>query len=105
MRSDDIKMAYKGLIKESALTVDGQMAYEWERDFSIMQWALKRVSEHLEVCKEKGHWAGSLYIAKEELLNRISKYSCPSLLKPEYKTKENCPLGDACKCDVPSNGA
>lgn len=105
MRSDDIKMAYNGVIKESALTVDDQMAYEWEKDFTTMQWALKRISEHLEVCKENGYWAGSLCIAKEELLNRISKYSCPNLLKTEYKTKKNCPLGGACKCDVPSNGA
>ena len=44
---------------------------------------------------------------KNELLNRIATASCPSNLKDEYKTINNCPLKDKCKClqGVPTNGS
>lgn len=78
--------------------VGDQMQYEWNRDFIAMKWALERIVDFLRVAEKYNHFTGTLHIAKDELINRISEYSCPSLKKDEYKTKENCPLGENCKC-------
>ena len=103
MRHDDIRKQYTrhggAWNAESPLFAVGeQMQYEWQQDFNAMRWALKRIEEFLQVAKKHNHFTGTLHIAKDELLNRISKYSCPSNLKEEYKTIENCPLKDGCKC-------
>lgn len=105
MRSDDIKKQYtshEGLWTDEnkLFNVGEQMRYEWEQDFNSMRWALKRICEFLEVAEKHNYFTGTMYIAKDELVNRISKYSCPSLLKDECKTKEDCPLSDNCKCLV-----
>lgn len=106
MRSKEIKESYVngGVFKDGELfNIGDQMAYEWEQDFRAMKWAVKRLQEFLDVANAKGHFTGTLNIAYNELVNRISKYSCPSNLKDEYKTKENCPLGENCKCCVVSD--
>ena len=112
MRYNDIRKQYTkhgGLWTDEnkLLLVGEQMQYEWEQDFNTMLWALKRIDEFLKVAKENNYFTGTLHIAKEELLNRISKYSCPSNLKHEYKTIENCPLKENCKClqNVSVNGS
>ena len=103
MRHDDIKKQYTlhggAWNDENPLFAVGeQMQYEWQNDLLAMKWALERIDDFLKVANERNLVTGTLHIAKEELLNRISKYSCPSNLKDEYKTKERCPLGDGCKC-------
>ncbi len=100
MRSKDIKEDYikTKLFKEELFTIGDQMAYEWEQDFRAMKWALNRLKDFLDVANKNGHFTGTLNIAYSELVNRISKYSCPSNLKDQYKTKDNCPAGDNCKC-------
>jgi hypothetical protein len=103
MRSKEIKESYikhQGLWSDEStlFAIGNQLAYEWEEDFKAMKWALCRIDEFLKVAKEKGFFTGTLDIAKEELVNRISKYSCPSNLKDQFKTKDNCPLGEKCKC-------
>ena len=103
MRSDDIKKQY---IKHGGVwtnenklfAIGDQMEYEWQQDFNAMRCALERIDEFLKVAKKYDYFYGTLYIAKEELLNRISRYSCPTNLKDEYKTKERCLLKDGCKC-------
>lgn len=103
MRHDDIRKQYTrhGVAwneENPIFAVGEQMQYEWQQDFNAMRWALQRIDEFLEVAKKYDYFAGTLNIAKDELLNRISKYSCPTLLKDEYKTKEKCLLKDGCKC-------
>jgi hypothetical protein len=103
MRSKDVQAKYTShggaWNDENKLFIVGeQMAYEWEQDFIAMKWALERIDEFLQVAKKHDYFTGTLHIAKDELLNRISKYSCPTNLKEEYKTKEKCPLKDGCKC-------
>lgn len=103
MRSKDVKESYTKVggmwnNENKLFCIGDQMAYEWEQDFRAMKCALKRLKDFLEVANKQNHFTGSLNIAYNELVNRISKYSCPSNLKDEYKTKENCPLGDNCKC-------
>ena len=103
MRHDDIRKQYTrhggAWNDENPLFAVGeQMQYEWERDFIAMKWALERIDHFLQVAKKHDYFTGTLHIAKDELLTRISKYSCPVNLKDEYKTKEKCPLGDSCKC-------
>lgn len=103
MRHDDIRKQYTrhggAWNDENPLFAVGeQMQYEWERDFIAMKWALERIDHFLQVAKKHDYFTGTLHIAKDELLTRISKYSCPANLKDEYKTKERCPLGDGCKC-------
>ena len=79
-------------------TVGEQMQYEWEKDFIAMKWALERIDDFLRIAEQHKYFTGTLNIAKDELLKRISKYSCPINLKDEYKTKERCLLKDDCKC-------
>ena len=103
MRHDDIRKQYTrhggAWNDENPLFAVGeQMQYEWQKDLSAMKWALERICDFLNVANERNLFTGTLHIAKEELLKRISKYSCPANLKDEYKTKERCPLGDGCKC-------
>ena len=99
-RIEAIAEAYTkdGLFKPEIVAYGNQILYEMEKDLNAMKWALNRIDEFLKVAEVKGYFTGTLYIAKDELLKRISKYSCPSNLKDEYKTKENCPLKDGCKC-------
>ena len=54
-------------------------------------------------CKEKyprehAAWDNDIEIGFRDLLKRVSEYNCPNMKKDEYKTKENCPLKDKCKC-------
>lgn len=77
-----------------------QMLYEMQMDLRAMRWALKRITEFLEVAEENKYFVGTLHIAKDELLKRISEYSCPNSLKDHLKTAENCPLKDKCKCKI-----
>lgn len=104
-RWEDVKKNYtnhQGLWEEGneLFLIGDQLKYEWEQDFITMKWALKRISEFLKVANEKGIYTGTLNIARNELMNRISKHSCPSNLKQEYKTKDNCPLGASCQCNI-----
>jgi hypothetical protein len=103
MRHDDIRKKYTrngGLWndKNTLFVIGEQMQYEWERDFIAMKWALERIDDFLQVAKKHDYFTGTLHIAKEELLKRLSEYSCPMNLKDEYKTKERCLLKDSCKC-------
>lgn len=103
MRHDDIIKQYTrhgGAWNDEneIFKVGEQMQYEWERDFIAMKWALERIDDFLRVAEQHKYFTGTLHIAKDELFNRISKYSCPLLLKDEHKTKEKCPLKDFCKC-------
>jgi len=103
MRYDDIKKQYTKLggawnDQNEMFSVGKQMQFEWEQDFNAMKWALERIDDFLQVAKKNGYFTGTLYIAKDELLKRISEYSCPSLLKDEHKTKDRCILKDGCKC-------
>ncbi len=102
MRHDDIRKRYtKNSVwtdENKLFNVGEQMQYEWEQDFNAMKWALDRIDNFLAVAKKHDYFTGTLHIAKDELLNRISKYSCPLNLKDEYKTKERCFLKDECKC-------
>ncbi len=107
MRSQDVKNSYveTGVWnnESESLKIGSQMAYEWEQDFNAMKWALKRISEFLEVAKKNNHFTGTLHIAQRELLVRMGEYSCPSNLKEQYKKVENCPLKEKCKCCVVSD--
>ena len=104
MRSTEVKESYKsGFTSEKDLSIGDQMAYEWEQDFIAMKWAISYLSEYFEYrnkTKTTPHTFGdnTANQAFDVLLKRVSKYSCPSNLKDKYKTKEKCPLGDACKC-------
>ena len=106
MRSQNVKDSYvkAGWHDDSkVLEIGNQMSYEWEQDLIAMKWALQRITEFLEVAREKKYFTGTLEIAQRELLNRISEYSCPSNLKKEYRTVENCPLKQKCKCCISLN--
>ena len=112
MRHKDVIEKYtrhKGLWTDenSLFAVGEQAAYEWQLDFQAMKWALERIINFLEVAKKHDYFTGTLQIAKYELLNRIASASCPSNLKDEYKTINNCPLKDKCKClqGVSTNGS
>ena len=103
MRSKEVRDDYtkhKGLWSDEnkLFSIGDQMAYEWEQDFRAMKWALSRIDEFLKIAQENDYFTGTLHIAKQELLNRILKYSCPSNLKDQFKTRDNCPAGDRCKC-------
>ncbi len=105
MRHDDIRKKYTqhggAWNDENPLFAVGeQMRYEWERDFIAMIWALERIDNFLQVAKKHDYFTGTLHIAKEELIKRLSEYSCPMNLKDEYKTKGRCLLKDGCKCLV-----
>ncbi len=99
-RIEEIADAYTkdGLFKPEIVAYGNQILYEMEKDLSAMKWALERICDFLKVANERNLFTGTLHIAKDELLKRISKYSCPANLKDKYKTKERCPLGDGCKC-------
>lgn len=91
-----------GLFKPELVAYGNQILYEFEQDFIAMKWALYRMQNFLE-CKQKyprEHVAGDndIEIGFRDLLKRVSEYNCPSMKKDEYKTKENCPLKDKCKC-------
>jgi hypothetical protein len=91
-----------GLFKPELVAYGNQILYEFEQDFIAMKWALKRMQSFLE-CKKgskRKHIAGDndIEIGFRDLLKRVSEYSCPNMKKEEYKTKENCPLGNECKC-------
>ena len=91
-----------GLFKPELVAYGNQILYEFEQDFIAMKWALYRMQEFLR-CKEKyprEHAAGDndIEIGFRDLLKRVSEYNCPNMKKDEYKTKENCPLKDKCKC-------
>ena len=91
-----------GLFKPELVAYGNQILYEFEQDFIAMKWALYRMQEFLR-CKEKyprEHVAGDndIEIGFRDLLKRVSEYNCPNMKKDEYKTKENCPLKDKCKC-------
>lgn len=76
-----------------------QILYEMEQDLITMKQILSRISEFLEYNKEKNvSCYSSIQIAYNDLLNRISKHSCPNNLKDHLKTNENCPLKENCKC-------
>lgn len=91
-----------GLFKPELVAYGNQILYEFEQDFIAMKWALYRMQEFLRCKKEyqREHVAGDndIEIGFSELLKRISEYSCPNIKKDKYKTKENCPLGNECKC-------
>ena len=94
MRHDDIRKKYTrhgGLWKDEnkLFTVGEQMQYEWEQDFITMRWAIDYLIN--------GGVSGK-QLALDVLLKRVSEHSCPSNKKEQYKTKENCPLKDGCKC-------
>jgi hypothetical protein len=91
-----------GLFKPELVAYGNQILYEFEKDFIAMKWALYRMQEFL-ICKKKyprEHVAGDndIEIGFRDLLKRVSEYNCPNMKKDEYKTKENCPLGNECKC-------
>lgn len=99
-RIDAIAEAYTkdGLFNPEIVAYGSQILYEMEQDLYAMKWALNRIDEFLQVASKHNYFTGTLHIAKDELLKRISKYSCPSNLKDEYKTIENCLLKEKCKC-------
>lgn len=99
-RVEAIAEAYAkhGIFKPEMVTYSNQVMYEMQEDLNAMKWALNRINEFLQVAEKYDYFTGTLDIAKDELLNRISKYSCPSNLKDEYKTIKNCPLKEKCKC-------
>ena len=107
-RIEAIAEAYTkdGLYKPERVAYGNQILYEMEQDLNAMKWALNRIDEFLGVANKHNYFTGTLHIAKDELLKRISKYSCPSNLNDEYKAIENCPLKENCKClqGVSSNG-
>ena len=99
MRADEIAESYiKHGFKPEIVACGAQMAYEMEMDLRAMKWALDRIIEFLEDAEKHNYFTGTLHIAKDELVKRISTYSCPSNLKDQYKTKDNCPLKKDCKC-------
>jgi len=91
-----------GVFKPELVAYGNQILYEFEQDFIAMKWALYRMQEFLR-CKEKykrDFVAGDndIEIGFRDLLKRLSEYNCPNMKKDEYKTKDNCPLKDECKC-------
>jgi hypothetical protein len=91
-----------GLFKPELVAYGIQILYEFEQDFIAMKWALYRMQEFLRCKKQypREHVAGDndIEIGFRDLLKRVSQYNCPNMKKDEYKTKENCPLGNECKC-------
>jgi hypothetical protein len=91
-----------GVFKPELVAYGNQILYEFEQDFIAMKWALYRMQEFLR-CKEKYKrdfvsGDNDIEIGFRDLLKRVSEYNCPNMKKDEYKTKENCPLGNDCKC-------
>lgn len=99
-RNKAIANFYKSLNPE--LTVCGeQLSYEIQEDLNAMKIVLFRLQgfiEEYENREDRPPFYHSIEIGYRDLLNRVSKYSCPNNKKDEYKTKENCPLKDKCKC-------
>ena len=79
-----------------------QILYEMEMDLKAMKQAISYLSEYIEYRKwiKDTHTFGdnSCNQALELLVKRVSEYSCPNNKKKEYKTKNNCPLKENCKC-------
>jgi len=99
-RSKAMANFYKSLKPE--LTDCGeQLSYEIQEDLNAMKQTIQRLQEYIEEYENRDDrlpYFNSIEIGYRGLLNRVSKYSCPNNKKDEYKTIENCPLKDKCKC-------
>jgi len=96
------KYLKSGMFKPEIVAFGDQIAYEMEMDKRAMVEAISRLTEYLEYRNriKDTHTFGDHDCdnALQILVKRVSEYSCPNGLKDEYKTKENCPLKDKCKC-------
>lgn len=104
-RVEEISNRYtkSGMFNPEIVAYGSQILYEVEEDLKAMKFAIKYLSEYLkyrEESKTTPHTFGDDDANKAlvVLVKRVSVYSCPNSLKDEYKTKENCPLKEACKC-------
>lgn len=79
-----------------------QILYEMEMDLKAMKQAISYLSEYIKYRSEikDTHTFGdnACNQALELLVKRVSEYSCPNTKKEQFKTKENCPLKENCKC-------
>jgi hypothetical protein len=78
-----------------------QILYEVEQDLIAMKFALSRMKDFLEYHEKqevKPIHFNTIKIGFDDLLKRVSEYSCPHNLKDHLRKKENCPLKDNCKC-------
>ena len=107
-RIEAIAEAYtKNNFNHEIVSYGNQILYEMEQDLKAMLWAIDYLSEYIryrEKTKTTPHTFGdnSANQALEVLIKRVAVYSCPSNLKDKYKTIENCPLKDKCKCLTPT---
>jgi len=98
MRHEDIERKYSHtvFVDREIFKVGDQAAYEWEQDLTAMKWALQRMGEFLRIKKETGRTFvpgdNAIESGYRELLNRITKYSCPNMMK----SGEDCQLKDYC---------
>jgi len=90
MRFKDVKDTYLSnggdkIFHADLLAAPGeQLAYEWEEDFTAMKWAISYL-------KNGGKSGPDL--ALEVLTKRVSKHSCPNLMRDG----ESCPLNNNCR--------
>lgn len=99
-RAESISKRYTSLKPELTACGD-QMEYEIEEDLNAMKWMISRLQEYIEEYEtrdDRPPFYHTLEIGYRDLVNRVSKYSCPNNKKDEYKTKLNCPLKDKCMC-------
>lgn len=101
-RIEEIAKSYT-VLKPQAVAYGNQILYEMEKDLEAMVQAISCLSEYIEYrkrTKESPHTVGdnSCNQALELLVKRVSEYSCPNDKKQEYKTLDNCPLKEKCKC-------
>lgn len=101
-RVDNIKDSYAkaGVFKADVIAYSDQLRYEVEQDLIAMKWALYRMGEFLRVKKETGRdfvpGDNEIEIGYQELLKRISEYSCPNM----RKDGSQCPLKEKkCSCE------
>lgn len=94
MRNKDVENSYTPEMyknPEKLFAVGEQMSYEWEQDFIAMKWALRRMGDFLKIREKTRDFLpgdNDIQIGYNELLNRISKYSCPNM----RKDKSDCPF-------------
>lgn len=111
-RSEDIKKGYHVQFTDDSLLLIGeQMDCEMQNDFVAMLFAIERMGKFLLFSREDKNrrpYDSQIEMAYKDLLNRVSKYSCPNMLK----NHANCPLtNDGCfmngcfKMQKAANGA
>lgn len=99
-RIQEIAKSYPSF-KPEIVAYGQQILYEMEQDLRAMKWAISRMKEFIDYHEKQevkpSHYS-TIKIGYDDLLKRVSEYSCPNSLKTELRNKSNCPLNENCKC-------